>query len=429
MSAQTAYDPAEAGNEQNPNSVVASGTSQVLADVNKPAQSNAPQMSRLKQLISVAKEDSSHKRRDLLREITDVFMVAPDRYSSAEMQHFDVIMSRVTQNVEMALRRELSEKFANIPEAPKGLIKQLARDDISVAEPILKHSLALSEKDLVRIIRARSQQHMKAISKRKNVTSRVSEELVAHGDKEVLVELAKNDSAKINPDTMKKLVAHSRNLPELQAPMAGRYDLAPQLLTQMYFFVSSALKKEILKRSDALDPKLIDQAINDNRKKILTITSHDVKIEVQEAQQFINDKARANAINETLLKELIETRRATEFILAFSHYAGVDSATASRIMQDSSWESLAIACRAANLERSTFAKIVFGLQKSLDQQSSGLRILDLYLKIPQDAAERVMRFWRVRSQSAAKANGGTAKPSLDRKDIKEVLRSQNEGAQ
>ncbi len=382
------------------------------------------QMSRLKQLISVAKEDSSNKRRDLLREITDVFMATPDRYSSTEMQHFDVIMSRVTQNVETALRREMAEKLADTPNAPKGLVNQLARDEISVAEPILKRSSALSEKDLVRIIRVRSQKHMEAISKRREITSVVSDELVEHGDKSVLVELAKNRSAKIKPATMEKLVEHSRNLPELQAPMAGRYDLAPQLLTQMYFFVSSALKKEILNRSEGLDPALIDQAIATNRKKILTLATSDVKAEVHEAQQFINDKARANAINEMLLKELIETKRATEFLLAFAHYTGIDSATASKILQDGTWESLAISCRAAKLERSTFAKIVFGLQKSHDQQSSALRILDLYLKVPQDAAERVMRFWRVRAQSAAKEGGSQKKPTLDRKSIRDVLKAQ-----
>jgi len=388
------------------------------------------QTSRLKQLIAVAKEDSSDKRRDLLREITDVFMVTPDRYSSSEMQHFDVIMSRVTQNVEIALRRELAIKLADVPNAPHGLVHQLANDEISVAEPILTRSTVLSEKDLVKIIRIRSQQHLKAIAKRKKIPERVSKELADRGNKDVLRSLAKNKNAKMDNATLSKMVEHSRNLPELQAPMASRYDLAPELLTQMYFFVSSALKKEILKRSENLDPAMIDQAVKSNRAKILSSVTSDVKSEVQEAQRFINDKARANAINETLLKELIEVRRATEFLLAFSHYTGIDPSTANRIFQDKSWESLAIACRSAKLERSTFAKIVFGLQRANAEQNRALRILDLYLKIPQDAAERVMRFWRLRAQSAIKeAHGGaTLKKKLDRKSVKEVIKEQDQSA-
>lgn len=359
--------------------------------------------SRLKELIAVAKEGSSDKRRDLLREITDVFMAQPERYTSTELQHFDIIMSRVTEQVESALRREIAEKLADVSTAPRGLINQLAHDEISVAEPVLRRSQALTEEDLVRIVRQRGQDHMKAITKRREVPESVTEEIVERGGEEVLISLAENQGAQIKPATMEKMVEQSRNVRGLQKPMMERFDLPPQLLTQMYFFVSSALKKEILKRSDMLDPSLIDEAVNSNRKKILGGAMRSVKAEVAEAHQFIQEKIRANTINESLLKELIDMRRSTEFLLAFSHYIGVDSSTAQALLKDKTWESLAIACRAAGLERPTFAKIVFGMQKSHDEQNKALRILDLYLKIPQDAAERVMRFWRVRTQAAAAA--------------------------
>lgn len=368
--------------------------------------------SRLKQLIAVAEEDSSDKRRDLLREITDVFMAAPDRYTSSEMQHFDVIMSKVTESVEISLRREIAEKLADVAEAPRGLVRQLAHDDFSVAEPILKRSAALTEEDLVRIVRQRGQRHMKAITERSEVPEKVSSELVERGDKEVLVSLANNSGAKINDESMEKLVQHSRSISELQEPMAKRYDLPPQLLTQMYFFVSSALKKEILRRSDTLDPALIDEAVNSNRSKILDDAVADAQSDVDSARKFINDRIQTNTLNESLLKELIEIRRTTEFLLAFAHYVGVDTSTAQHLMKDRSWESLSIACRAAGLERTTFAKIVFGLQKSPEEQNKALRILDLYLKIPQEAAERVMRFWRVRAQSASAAVARKKKPDI-----------------
>lgn len=359
------------------------------------------EQSRLKQLIALAKEDAPEKRSSLLREITDVFMAAPDRYTSSEMQHFDVIMSKVTESVEAQLRREIAEKIADSPTAPKGLLRQLALDEIVVAEPVLKRSSALSEEDLIRVIRQRGQEHMKAITQRREIPETVSAELVGRGDKDVLVSLAGNKGAKLNHETMERLVEHARVIGELQAPMATRYDLPPQLLTQMYFFVSSALKKEILKRSDMLDPALIDEAVEANRQKILTSAVSEAQESVDAAQKFVRDRIAQNTLNESLLKELIELRRSTEFLYAFSHYVGIDTSTSQRILADRSWESLAIACRASGLERSTFAKIVFGLQRTPDEQQKALRILDLYLKIPQEAAERVMRFWRVRAQATA----------------------------
>jgi uncharacterized protein (DUF2336 family) len=359
------------------------------------------EQSRLKQLIALAKEDSAEKRGALLREITDVFMAAPDRYTSSEMQHFDVIMSKVTENVEAQLRRQIAEKLADAPTAPKGLLRQLALDEIMVAEPVLKRSVALSEDDLIRVIRQRGQEHMKAISQRREIPETVTAALVDRGDKNVLVSVASNKGARLNTETMEKLVEHSRTIGDLQAPMASRYDLPPQLLTQMYFFVSSALKKEILKRSDMLDPALIDEAVEANRQKILSSAVTEAQGSVDAARAFIRDRIAQNALNESLLKELVEARKATEFLYGFAHYVGIDTSTAQRILGDRSWESLAISCRASGLERQTFAKIVFGLQRTADEQQKGLRILDLYLKIPQEAAERVMRFWRVRAQAAS----------------------------
>jgi len=202
---------------------------------------------------------------------------------------------------------------------------------------------------------------------------------------------------------MNRLVEHSRSAPELQAPLTDRYDIPPNLLTQMYFFVSSALKREILKRSDLLDPSLIDEAIEGNRAKILKQAVDDAHCGLAAARKFIEEKINAGLLNETLLKDLVDSRRSTEFLLAFAHYVGVDPSTAQRIVQDKTFESLAIACRAAGLERSTFAKVVFSLQRGESEQQKALRILDLYLKVPQEAAERVRRFWRVRAESATPA--------------------------
>ncbi|MFZ5616016.1 MAG: DUF2336 domain-containing protein [Pseudomonadota bacterium] len=362
-------------------------------------------VSRLKQLIDVAREGSTEKRADLLREITDVFMAAPDRYTSTEMQHFDVILSKVTQSVEIALRAEIAEKLADTPNAPRGLVRQLAHDEITVAQPILERSAALSEEDLVRVIRQRTQDHMKAISRRREVPETVAAELVERGDKEVLVTLAENQGARFDGETMSRLVEHSRTLPELQTPLTERYDLPANLLTQMYFFVSSALKREILKRSDLLDPSLIDAAIEGNRARILQQAVDGARADYAEARKFVEDRIKTNSLNETLLKELVDNRRSTEFLLAFAHHVGVDPSTGQRILQDKSFESLAIACRSAGLERSTFAKIVFSLQRGEDEQQKALRILDLFLKVPQEAAERVMRFWRVRTEAAAEQPG------------------------
>jgi len=364
------------------------------------------QTSRLQDLVKVAQESSSEKRRAFLRDITDVYAAAPDKFTLTERQHFDVIMSRVAEQVDAALRREIALKLSHTRNAPKGLIQLLANDEITVAEPLLRHSLALSQDDLAAIIRERGQKHMKAISERRTVPEKLTAALVERGDETVLISLAQNEGARFSFASMKRMVAHARQIKALQTPMTAREDVPAQLLTEMYFFVSSRLKREILKRSDKLDPAVIDEAVDASRRKILADAVRNAKSEIEDARQFIADKIRANAVNESLLKALVDGRRSTAFLLAFSHLAGVDASTAQAILRDQTFEAPAVAARAMGLERATFAKIVFALQKSGAEQAGALRILDLYPKIPQDAADRVMRFWRLRARAAPEAPAG-----------------------
>ena len=161
--------------------------------------------SRLKQLIAVAEEDSSDKRRDLLREITDVFMAAPDRYTRQLRCNTSTSSCRRSPKAsKFRYAAKLPKNSPMSPEAPRGLVRQLAHDEISVAEPILKRSQLLSLKKIsIRVVRQRGPGHMKAITERKEVPEKVSSELVERGDKEVLVSLAKNSGAKLNNDSWK----------------------------------------------------------------------------------------------------------------------------------------------------------------------------------------------------------------------------------
>ena len=92
-------------------------------------------MSRLPQLIALAEEGSSEKRRALLRELTEHFFGAPTRTEAEEGLYGDV-MARLADDMETAVRSELAARFAEAPDAPRTLIRRLANDEASVAEAL-----------------------------------------------------------------------------------------------------------------------------------------------------------------------------------------------------------------------------------------------------------------------------------------------------
>ena len=371
--------------------------------------------SRLKQLLIAAKQGSREKRGDFLREIAEIFLAAPNKFTASELQHFDAIMSLVAGQAEVGARQELAEKFAGLANPPPMLIRQIAEDEISVARPVLERCKALHEDDLIGIIHRRGLEHRQAIARRRRAPEQVTAELITRADVRVLVALAENRSARLSEQTMEKMVAHARSIKSLQKSMVDRFDLPPSLLTKMYFFVTTELKREILKRSDRLDPALITEVIKANRRKILLQTPQLLEPDIAAAREFIREKAAADKVNERLLKDLMQMKRPTAFLLAFAHIVGVDMVTAQSLLKDKTWEPLAIACRAAGFEQETFSGIMFSMPNDNIAQAKAHRIADVYPKVPQDAAERMMRFWRVRPPSTtavAAHDAGARRPKL-----------------
>ena len=356
--------------------------------------------SRLMRLVAIAREDSGEKRRELLSELTEIFVAESGRHSPTEMQHFDAILSLVARRADIDLRRELAQKIAEAPAAPAGLIAHLALDDIGVAEPILRRSPALTEDVILSFIHEASQAHLEALARRRGVTRAVAEELARRGGRDVLLALASNREADLSPETMAALVARARTAFDLQAPLAARYDLPAPLMTQMFFFVSSPLKKEILKRTDLLDPSLVAAAIKDNRKRLLAEPEEPAPREIERARAFLGHCVAQGGPSPAALAELLTAARAIEFLYVFSWLAGVDAVTGERILADPSFETLAIASRAARIDEQQFAAAVRTLAASPEQDAAAPRILELYERLPHEAAERIMRVWRVRAAAA-----------------------------
>ena len=368
--------------------------------------------SQLERLAEVAKLRSPEARRTLLCGMADLLLSHQQRLSLTELRHFDAIMSHAAKRVDAAVRRDLAERFADAPCAPAGLVKQLAGDEIDIAEPLLRRAPSLRDETLVAIIADRGPAHAGAIARRRALSPAVTAALAQHGDEDVLISLVKNRGAAFDLKTMRALADKARKFPALQEPLAARLDLPALILTQLYFFAPAPLKREILKRAGRLDPALVDAAETATRRKLAARLAHDGDWKDDIERRFITDKIEAGAVNETLLRALLSERRRTEFLFAFAYLLAVDLETAQKLIDDNRFEALAVACRAAGLERQTFAKIVFGLRQEEGDKPRALRILDLYIRIPAGAAERIMRFWRMGAGAAADAT----RPHYDRPD-------------
>ncbi len=358
--------------------------------------------SHLQDLIDLAKEPSSDKRRELMRKLTDVFLDAAPDYSDTERDHFGAILGRVATDMDAAVRRQLAKQFANVPSAPHNLIQRLAADEeFSVAKDVLLKSTVLRDDDLIAIARHSAQDRLEAIAGRHTVSEAVSEAIVEHGDDQVVVKLVSNTAAKLSRSTIRRVVERSETSETLQAPLIMRADVPPDMLQDMFSFVSSELRTKITQQLDSLPPEVIEKAFADAAKEFAGEVRQ-VKDADRKAMVYVAEMARRKLLNEALLHQLLRNKQVTEFIHAFARLAEIDVKTAGRIVTACNTEGVAVVCRAMRFDRSTFAAIAFFLEeRNKDGQKGTNNILELYDKVTPEAAQRVMRFWRVRKEADA----------------------------
>src|SRR5258708_19522250 len=177
-------------------------------------------VSKLQDLIALAKEPSSDKRRELLREVTDLFFVNPE-HGGGELALFDDVLSQLAGEMEAAVRAELATRIAPAPDAPRKLVRGLAADGaIEVARPILEASKALTDEDLLFVAQSRGQEHLQAISRRDAVSQSVSEVIVERADDETLGVLLRNEGVDLSRPPHEPVAPPPHPNPPLPPPVA-----------------------------------------------------------------------------------------------------------------------------------------------------------------------------------------------------------------
>lgn len=183
--------------------------------------------------LIVALEDalrrgSPERRAETLRRITDLFLGAADRFSAEQITLFDDVMGRLIDRIEMRALAELSHRLGPVPNAPEGVVRQLARNDaIAVAGPVLVQSARLGEADLVEIAASKSQAHLLAIARRQDLGESITEVLVRRGNPYVKRNVAANPAAAFSAATYGELVASAQADDTLAERMVQRADIPP----------------------------------------------------------------------------------------------------------------------------------------------------------------------------------------------------------
>jgi len=358
--------------------------------------------SRFSKLTDLARATDSDQRRELLREVTDLFFERRGERSQAESALFDDVLKLVAAEMQEGVLVELSEAFADAHDAPMGLLRDLANHAFPVANPVLMRSPALDDQTLMQIVNYQSQAHIRSVAQRKNVSEEVSEAVVRFGDDHALDTLIRNEGAHLSRTSMEAAVDRARRNEMLHKGVVGRRDLPLDLLNEMYFVVATDLRDKILERNATVDPKTLDAALSKARERM----KHSVGVltaEARNAMAFIQSKKNSGELNARLLVSLYRESKVTHFLHGLAELTSIDHNTAVDIIERKDIDGLAMICRAASVERPLFVTLAVLAFGGDDAMARAEEFGKMYNAVPVEAAQRAIRFFKVRKAAEDQA--------------------------
>ena len=353
-------------------------------------------MSRFALLKELPNRTSSEARRELLREVTEtLYGRAPSAEETAEL---DRIMASVANEFSVQVRAEFARLVASSAIQFSHAAERFALDEIEVAAPVLKHSDALSEEVLLKVVAEKSQAHMMAVTQRSTVSPRLSHALVERGEDEVVSSLLRNEGAAIADKTYDMVMERADASPLLQQGLVRRKSVPLDLLNELYMKTEARLRQEIMAKFSQVEPAELDKAFERSRFRLTNryrqlpedIAAARKNLAALEARQPL---APANLVS--LLREGSGTR--TTFLLAFAKLADVEFEVVQRAAESSNLDTLALLCRGAGFDRSLFVTLAVALDKSGSGLAKAEEFGALYESVPVQAAQRALRFWKVRT--------------------------------
>jgi uncharacterized protein (DUF2336 family) len=208
---------------------------------------------RAKELLELARDPSESARAALVSGLYDMSVASANVPTEDRTLAADIVLE-IIKGAATTIRHRLAERLARDPKAPKALVLALARDEITVAFPVLIESPLLDEADLLEILRDSPPEHRLGTLQREQLSETVANAVVETRDPQVMRWLVENPGAKISPTTMETLVEAARAETSLQQSLVYRSDLPPTLASKMQSYLPDELRQELVARQKAKPP-------------------------------------------------------------------------------------------------------------------------------------------------------------------------------
>jgi uncharacterized protein (DUF2336 family) len=351
------------------------------------------------QLEDALTSKSVARRADLLRRVTDLFLVGSGNFTPDQIEIFGDVMGRLIETVELKERARLGERLAFSPDVPSNLIRKLAFDATAeVAGPVLTHSGCLEEATLIENARTMSQSHLLAIAKREQVPEGVTDVLVDRGNHQVIESLAENTGCRFSASGMATLVDKSVGDPRIMKFVWARRDVPRRELVRLFQSASEELRRE-LESFRPQDTRSI-RAVVDLALESIQSSARESSQEFQDATSVVSALKENSELDEKTVFDFASAGAFARVVAAMARLSDLPAGTIERALLSERPEQLLIIAKAIHLSWPT-VKVLIGLR----QPGQALPAAELdedfasYTRLKHGTAEMALKFYRLRASS------------------------------
>jgi len=334
------------------------------------------------------------RRMAMLRQITNLFVDNARWLDESVIATFDEVMLRLARDVDFRVRYAVSERLADIPRAPLKMVRELAFDNnYEVATPVLGRSERLGDDDLIFVVETKSAMHVLAVSRRRSLSERVTDSIIARDEDDPIRALAVNEGARFSDDGFAKLMARSHEDPEIQDALNYRGELTPEQVTKLADSVRDKVRQTLVDELGERMERAIDSVIADMQTKFVPDRGREfLAADLDMARQFIKERGKDQPVQEAELVQWIKRNRLEDVMAAMADKVGVDLGRVVNAFYAPRFDAILFIACASGLSWPNF-KVLLG-KRSGRQPSVELleEAYNVYQRLKPDTARRVIHY-------------------------------------
>ncbi len=338
------------------------------------------------------------RRSELLRRVTDLFILGAVQFQDDEVAQFDDVIMRLAVDIELSARALLAVRLAPIPNAPPNVIRALAfDDDITVAGPVLAQSGRLDDLTLVENATRKSQKHLLAISRRRPLSAIVTDVLVQRGDRQVVLSTVENRDARLSDAGFAGLVQRSAGDDRLAECVGARPEIPPQLFIKLLAIASETVRAKL----EAAHPQArreVRQAVAEVAGRIRAETLAGSP-DYEAAQALVDTLHQSGELDDSRLRAFATAGQIEETTVALAVMCDLPPQLVERGMMQERAETVLVLAKMIGLSWAT-VKTILLLRAGKRGIAAGelAQCLAQFERLKPATANEIVRFYRARQQ-------------------------------